>query len=83
MDLALFKHRAREHGANYESREACSTCPSRCMDSKNTMAVRIGHNTDSAAVRMYGDPADPRRKLPPRFQPHNGLRGRRNLRVSA
>ena len=73
MGRELFKHRAREHGTIYGSREACRTCPNRCTDSKNTKTVSIGHNTNIVAVRMYGNPAYPLQKLPPGFQPHNSL----------
>ena len=73
MGRELFKHRAREHGTIYGSREACRTCPNRCTDSKNTKTVSIGHNTNIVAVRMYGSPDHPLQKLPPGFQPHNSL----------
>ena len=71
MGQELFKHRKREHGTVNGSREARRTCPNRCTDSHKTKTVSIGRNM--VAVRMYGHPNHPLRRLPPGFQPHNSL----------
>ena len=60
----LYKHHEREYGIVYKSREACRTCPNRCIDSTKTKEVHIGHNSVYVPVHMYGNPEVPLQKIP-------------------
>ena len=81
----LYKHHEREYGIVYKSREACRTCPNRCIDSSKTKEVQIGHNSVYVPVYMYGNPEVPLQKVPDVEQnsPYNhfGRRKQKDARV--